>query len=556
MIQLGMIHLVHQFLTETARRDPARTALIAGDARRSFADLDRESDAVACALQSAGIGRGDRVAVMLENSIEYVAGLFATLKAGGVFVPVNPSTKADKLAYLLADAGVRLLIAPAALARQILPALDTLETPPALLWVGSSLPAGTTPAPAGMLYADALAAPRRRPADPRLIDQDLAAIMYTSGTTGRPKGVMLTHANYITTTWAISSYLRNTPDDVVMCVLPLTFGYGLSQILTGARVGFTVVLERSFAFPVETLKRMVLHRVTGLPGVPTVFSTLLGLDATKTADLSSLRYLTNAAAPLPAAHLRRLRERFPQAEFHSMYGMTECCTRICTLDPADLDAKPASVGRAIPNCEAFVADEDGHRLPAGQVGELVVRGANVMRGYWNRPDETARRLRRGPQGETLLFTGDLFTEDTEGHLHFVSRKDDIFKCRGEKVSPREVENALYELDGVLDACIIGVPDDADGLAVKAFIVPRDGATLSEAVIRQHCRGRLESHLVPKFIEIRDSLPKTESGKIRRKELMEGADTGPLPIPPPPAAGEGAGALRGYGRSLSRKAGEG
>ncbi|MBP2232160.1 amino acid adenylation domain-containing protein [Azospirillum agricola] len=513
-----MAHLLHQFLTETAARTPAHTALIAGDARRSFAELDRDSDAVACALQSAGIGRGDRVAVMLENSIEYVAGLFGALKAGAVFVPVNPSTKSDKLGYLLADCGVRALLAPSALARQVLPALSDLPTPPAVLWVGAALPPETE----GLLYADALSAPHRVPAAPGLIDQDLAAIMYTSGTTGRPKGVMLTHANFVNTSWAISSYLENTPDDVVMCVLPLTFGYGLSQILTGARVGFTVVLERSFAFPLETLKRMVQHRITGLPGVPTFFSTLLNLEALKTADLSSLRYVTNAAAPLPAAHLRRVRELFPQAVFHSMYGMTECCTRICTLDPADLDSKPASVGRAIPNCETFIADEDGNRLPPGTVGELVVRGANVMRGYWNRPEETAKRLRSGPLGETLLFSGDLFTQDSDGHLYFVSRKDDVFKCRGEKVSPKEVENVLYELEAVAEACVVGVPDAADGLAVKAYLVPRDGAILSEPAIRQHCRGRLESHLVPKFLEIRDALPKTETGKIRRADLAQTA----------------------------------
>lgn len=513
-----MAHLLHQFLTETAAGAPTRTALIAGEARRSFAELDRDSDAVACALQSAGVGRGDRVAVMLENSIEYVAGLFGALKAGAVLVPVNPSTKADKLAYVLADCGVRALLTPSALARQVLPALAELTEPPTVLWVGSGVPADAP----GLGYADALAAPQRRPADPGLIDQDLAAIMYTSGTTGRPKGVMLTHANFVNTSWAISTYLNNTPDDVVMCVLPLTFGYGLSQILTGARVGFTVLLERSFAFPMETLNRMVKHRVTGLPGVPTFFSTLLNLDALRTADLSALRYITNAAAPLPAAHLRRIRDRFPQATFHSMYGMTECCTRICTLDPADLDDKPASVGRAILNCETFIADETGARLPPDTVGELVVRGANVMRGYWNRPEETARRLRQGPLGETLLFTGDLFRQDADGHLYFVSRKDDVFKCRGEKVSPKEVENVLYELEAVAEACVVGVPDAADGLAVKAYLVPREGATLSEPAIRQHCRGRLESHLVPKFVEIRDALPKTETGKIKRADLAQTA----------------------------------
>ncbi len=518
-----MAHLLHQFLSETAASRPHHTALIAGDTAVTFAELDRQSDAVACALQAAGVVRGDRVAVMLENSIEYVAGLFGALKAGAVYVPVNPSTKADKLAYILTDAGVRALIAPSALARQVVPAAGEASHLVTTLWVGPAVPAGA----GGLSFTDIVAAHPSASADGKplnrgLIDQDLAAILYTSGTTGRPKGVMLSHAALVNTTWSISTYLENTPDDIVMCVLPLTFGYGLSQILTGARVGFTVVLERSFAFPAETLARMVKHRITGLPGVPTFFSTLLGMEALKTADLSSLRYLTNAAAPLPTAHIDRLRERFPDAAFYSMYGMTECCTRICYLDPRDLGAKTASVGRAIPNCEAYVVDELGNRAAPGEVGELVVRGANVMRGYWNRPEETAKRLRTGPQGETLLHTGDLFTMDADGCLYFVSRKDDVFKCRGEKVSPKEVENALYELEAVVEAAVLGVPDPADGMAVKAYLVVHPGATLTEAAIRQHCRGRLESHLVPKFIEIRDELPKTESGKIKRAMLAETA----------------------------------
>ncbi len=514
-----MAHLLHQFLGETAARAPDRTALIAGEAQRTFAELDRESDAIACALQAAGVARGDRVAVMLENSIEYVASLFGALKAGAVYVPVNPSTKADKLAYILGDAGVRALVAPGALARQVVPALEEVPSLAATLWVGPAAPAGGA---GGLRYGDVRAAPHRAPADPGLIDQDLAAILYTSGTTGRPKGVMLSHANLVNTTWSIATYLGNRPDDVVLCVLPLTFGYGLSQVLTGAMTGFTVLLERSFAFPADTLARMVKHRITGLPGVPTFFSTLLGMEALKAADLSSLRYLTNAAAPLPTAHIDRLRARFPEAAFYSMYGMTECCTRICYLDPRELGARTASVGRAIPNCEAYVVDERGNRAAPGVVGELVVRGANVMRGYWRRPEETARRLRTGPLGETLLHTGDLFTSDADGFLYFVSRMDDVFKCRGEKVSPKEVENVLYELEAVAEAAVVGVPDAADGMAVKAYVVPREGAALSEALIRQHCRGRLESHLVPRFVEFRDALPKTDSGKIKRAVLAQSA----------------------------------
>ncbi|NYZ17965.1 AMP-binding protein [Azospirillum sp. RWY-5-1] len=507
-----MAFLLHDLLRETAGRTPDATALIAGNARRSFAALDAESDALAHTLQELGIVRGDRVAVMLDNSVDYVAALFGILKAGGVYVPVNPSTRPDKLAFLLADCGVKALFTAATLARVVLPALPQAPSVGSVVWVGRELPPGATAT--DRLYADAVAG-GGRPAEVGGIDGDLAVIAYTSGTTGVPKGVMLTHANQIAATRAIAGYLGNRPDDVVLCVLPLTFGYGLSQVLTAALVGFTLVLERSFAFPAETLGRMVEHRVTGLPGVPTIFSTLLGLDALATADLSSLRYITNAAAPLSPAHLRRLTERFPNAAFYSMYGATECATRISFLDPARLADKPGSVGKAMPDCEAWIIDEDGRPAAPGVVGELVVRGANVMRGYWNQPEETARRLRDG-----VFHTGDLFRADEDGFLHFVGRKDDMFKCRGEKVSPKEVEAALYELPGIAEAAVLGVPDTADGMAVKAFIVPREGAEVTEAAIRQHCRGRLEGHLVPKFIEFRAELPKTDSGKVRRFLLAE------------------------------------
>ena len=509
-----MVFLVHHLLADTARRVPDKTALIAGSNRRSFADLDRDSNAVAGTLRRMGVRRGDRVAIMLENSVEYVTAFFGTMKAGAVYVPVNPSTKADKLAYILNDCAVTALVAPVALARTVLPALDNAPSVQGTLWVGPAVPDG---AGAAASYAEAVAAPAPAPEVFGLIDEDLAAILYTSGTTGKPKGVMLTHANLVATARSIASYLGNTPDDVVMCVLPLTFGYGLSQVTTSALVGFTLVIERSFAYPADTLKRMVEHRVTGLPGVPTLFATLLQMEAAKTADLSSLRYLTNAAAPLPTAHLKRVVELFPQATFHSMYGMTECSTRICTLDPARLHDKTASVGTAIPNCEAYVVDDDGNRAAPGVVGELVVRGANVMRGYWGRPEETAKRVRDG-----LLHTGDLFKADEEGFLYFVARKDDVFKCRGEKVSPKEVEGVLCELAEVAEAAVIGVPDPADGMAVKAFLVPREGAEINEAAVRQHCRARLESHLVPKFIETRAELPKTESGKLKRSDLAESA----------------------------------
>jgi acyl-CoA synthetase (AMP-forming)/AMP-acid ligase II len=329
---------------------------------------------------------------------------------------------------------------------------------------------------------------------------------------------MLTHHNVTNTAWAISTYLENTPDDVVICTLPLSFGYGLFQVITGMRVGFTVVLDRSFAYPYRSLQRMAEHGVTGLPGVPTTFATLLPMDAFNHRNIPSLRYLTNAGAAIPPAHLRRLREAFPEARIFSMYGLTEC-TRVCYLDPARLDDKITSVGKAMPNTEAYIVDEQGRQVGPGVVGELVVRGANVMRGYWGLPDETRRRLRDGEvPGEKALYTGDLFRIDEEGFLYFAGRKDEIFKCKGEKISPREIEDVLHELDAVAEAAVIGVDDPIDGMAVKAFVVPRYGAALTEQQVRQHCRGHLESYMVPKFVEIRSSLPKTDSGKVLKTAL--------------------------------------
>lgn len=498
-----MAFLVQDLIAETTRHRPAHTALIAGDERRSFAELDRDSDAVARALQAMGVRRGDRVIVMLENGIDFAVAFFAVLKAGGVHVPLSPTARAEKLAFIVEDTGARVIVAAEPVARTVQAAIA--GRPVTVVWGGKALAA--------------LAAEGGTPRDPRVIDLDLAAIPYTSGTTGQPKGVMLTHANLLSTTRVIAGYLGNTPDDVVLGVLPLTFGYGLSQLLTGVLTGFSLVLERSFAFPAETLKRMAEHRVSVLPAVPAIFSTLLGFERFTGEALPALRLMTNAADALSPAHLDRLVERFPSTAFFAMYGATECSTRISYLPPDRLADKPGSVGKAIPNCETFLLGENGERLGPGEVGELAVRGSNVMRGYWRNPEATAAALDEDVvPGERIYRTGDLFTMDAEGFLRFVGRVDDVFKCRGEKVSPREVETVLYELDGVAEVCAVGIPHDGDGMAVKLYVVPRAGAALDVATVMRHCRARLEGHLVPRFVEFRASLPKTESGKTWRRAL--------------------------------------
>ncbi len=506
--------LVHDFLRDSAVRHPGKPYLRCDGKAKSFGEVDRESDHLACELHAAGIRRGERVAVFMDNSAELVVSVFGVLKAGAVFVIINPTTKAGKLSYILNDCGVKAVVAHPGLAQVIGPVLPAVPSVTAVIWTDQPREG----APPGRTFKEIMARPHETPTDPGLIDNDLCTIIYTSGSTGNPKGVMLTHRNMANTAWAISTYLGNVPEDIVICVLPLSFDYGLYQVITGARIGFTVLIEKSFAYPYQILKHMAEHRVTGLPGVPTIFATLLQMAPFEGLDLSSLRYLTNTAAALPPAHIQRLRGLFPQATLFSMYGLTEC-TRVCYLDPKRLDDKITSVGKAMPNEEVYIVDDQSRRLGPGVVGELVVRGANVMRGYWGKPEETANKLRDGEiPGEKVLYSGDLFHTDEEGFLYFVGRKDDVFKCKGEKISPKEIENVLYALESVAEAAVVGVEDPIDGMAIKALVVPRNGAVLTEQHVRQHCRANLENYMVPKFIEIRGSLPKTDSGKIKKSGL--------------------------------------
>ena len=507
-----MTGLAHDHLVGAARSSPDHPAVVADDLVHTFAEIDRASDALAGWLQHAGVARGDRVAIVLDNSVEQVVAFWGVLKSGAVATVVNPASRPDKIAYILDDCDVAHLVTHRRLHRVLRAVLADRPITGAGLWVG-----GVPDAAGGTAFEDAVdeaASPR----DPGTIDSDLAAIIYTSGSTGGPKGVMLTHRNVHHNAWSIARSLGLRADDVIGCVLSLSFTYGLFQVVSGAHVGCTVVLERSFAYPRDVLERFARRRVTVLPGVPTVFATILHMAPLDGLDLSSLRMMTNAAAALPPAHLARLGELLPGAGVVQMYGLTEC-SRVCSLDPDLAAERPGSVGRAIPNTEAYVLTEDGRRAAPGEVGELVVRGAHVMRGYWGKPEATALRLRDGDiPGEKVLHTGDLFRADPDGYLYFVGRTDDVFKCKGEKVSPNEVERVLYELDAVAEAAVVGVPDDIDGMAVKAVLALRDGAQLSADEVRRHCRARLEPTLVPSLVEVLSELPKTDSGKIRKAAL--------------------------------------
>jgi amino acid adenylation domain-containing protein len=508
------VRLVQEILERGAEQWPAKIALVSDGRRWTYSHIDRRANQLAHALRGRGVARGDRVLLLLPNGPELVVGIFAVLKAGAVFVVVNPTTKPDKLVFLAADSGARALLTGMN-HRQA--ARRLLEESPDLKTVAISAQAEPTDLPEGMwwweqAYADF---PDHRPLL-HAVDLDLACLIYTSGTTGEPKGVMSDHSNVVFVMESIIEYLGNTQDDIVLGVLPLSFSYGLYQLLMAFRFGGRLILEKGFAYPAEALRQVEAERVTGLPGVPTLYSLLLSMDLTQF-DLTSVRYLTNAAAALPPAHIRRLREAFPHARLFSMYGLTET-KRTLYLMPEELDRRPDSVGKAIPGTEVWLEDASGMRLGPGEVGELVVRGRHVMRGYWGDPRATEERFPPGPlPGERVCRTGDLFRMDEDGFFYFVGRKDDIIKTRGEKVSPKEVENVLYRLPGIREAAVIGVPDPVLGQAIKAYVV-LNGAVLTEADILRHCREHLEELMVPRSVEFRPELPKTGSGKIRRAEL--------------------------------------
>jgi amino acid adenylation domain-containing protein len=511
------VPLLHDYLAHSAGRLGDKVALVCGKQRVTYGELEARANAVATDLAASGVARGDRVMIFADNTVETVVSFWAVLKANAVVCIVNPLTKSDKLDYLLNDCLPAALITDAHLhsifrepARSCPSLLRTIVS-------GSIDDDELSRLPQAVRWDIAVAASDAPPVR-RSIDIDLAAIIYTSGSTGEPKGVMLTHRNMMTACTSIASYLELAEDEVILNVLPLAFDYGLYQMIMAFRTGARLVLERSFAFPAQVLGLIRQEGVTGFPGVPTIFAALSELKSLKDQDFSSIRYVTNTAAALPLKHILMLRELFSSARIYSMYGLTEC--KRCTyLPPEDLARKPLSVGIAIPNTEMWIVDEHDRRVAAGVVGQLVIRGATVMKGYWGKPEATARKLKPGPlPGEQVLYTGDYCRMDAEGYLYFVGRGDEIIKSRGEKVAPKEVENALMDIPGVREAAVIGVPDELLGQAVKAFVVMENGRTIGEKQLQMECQKRLENFMVPKSIVVVASLPMTDTGKLKKTAL--------------------------------------
>jgi acyl-CoA ligase (AMP-forming) (exosortase A-associated) len=521
-----MDSLVHQMLRASARSFPAKEALVHGDQRLSYREVEELTMRLASGLRRSGLVRGDRIGIYLEPSVAQVVSIFGISQAFGVYVPINGALFPEQLGHIANDCGMKgLITTPTKLLalEEVLPRIPSLEFI-VLSGEGDTL---TTSIPVYRLEEF-----YKLPGDPipsdQSISKDLAAILYTSGSTGKPKGVMLSHANIVAGSTIVSSYLGITSSERILAVLPFSFDAGMNQLMTAFQQGGTIVLI-NFVFSREVVLTLQKERITGLAGVPTLWSLLTQPNSTLLKQpLPELRYITNTGGAMPQAVLKILRESLKTTKIFLMYGLTEAF-RSTYLPPEELDRRPTSMGKAIPDTEILVLDEHGKRCKPGETGELVHRGPTVSMGYWNRPEDTARVLRPNPllplevgDCDRVCYSGDLVKMDEAGFLYFIGRRDTMIKSTGFRISPTEVEEVLFQTGKLRGAAVIGIPDEALGQVIKAFVVGKDGANLDVDDLLAFCTAKMPRYMVPRFVEVLSELPKTSSGKVdypalRRKE---------------------------------------
>lgn len=514
-----MIPKMQNFLEESARLFPNKAAVVTGKNIYTFSDVEHQSESLAIYLQSVGVKRGDRIVLQLGNTIEAVISFWAVLKVGAIVIPVGTELRSNKLEYILDNSGAIVFISEN----------DSILLHKEIIKRSKLIKVIVTDQDDQLdkdLFVDYSDTLKKRysvlkPAG--LISIDLAAIIYTSGSTGEPKGVMLTHENMIAATNSLNTYLNYQKNDKVLCALPLSFDYGLYQMIMCISKGATLLLEKESSWPIFLLKTIEKEKATILPAVPTMIMLLQEQSKKYNFDLSSVRAVTNTGAALLPSNIQMIKKLFIKADIFSMYGLTEC--KRCTyLPPKEIDTKPNSVGIAIPNTELWVIDEKGNRIDTpNTVGQLVIRGATVMQGYWKKPDKTSEKLKPGIYpGERILYTGDYCSIDENGYLYFKGRMDHMINSRGIKVSPKEVEDYLNIISGIHSAVVTGVPHEDYGEALFAFVVLEEGSSLSENDVLIRCKEGLETYKVPEHLKIIKSIPKTPNGKFNVIELKNRA----------------------------------
>ncbi len=517
--------LLPELILFAAERDAAAPALTLGNTTLNYGELHNAVTRFANGLLNFGLQRGERVAIYLEKRFETVIASFGTPAAGGVFVPLNPLLKAEQVGYILRDCNVRMLVTSPeriALLKDTLPACHDLRHIVVLDSVDSPI---TINGLTTIRWSNLLDAP---PAiGHRVIDTDMLGILYTSGSTGKPKGVVLSHRNMVAGAKSVASYLENRPDDTLLAALPLSFDAGFSQLTTAFHAGARVVLL-NFLLPRDVLKAIEREKVTGLTAVPPLYIQLTQLNWPESIT-EHLRYFANTGGRMPRETLEALRRHLPRTKPFLMYGLTEAF-RSTFLPPEEVDRRPDSIGKAIPNAEILVLREDGSPCGPNEPGELVHRGALVGMGYWNDPEKTAERYKPLPVHapgreaglvlpEIAVFSGDTVRMDEEGFLYFIGRRDEMMKTSGYRVSPTEVEEVLYATKLVGECVAFGVDDDRLGHAIQVIATPPEGSHLDPNALLAECRVRMPAYMVPSGIEVREGpLPRNPNGKIDRKTL--------------------------------------
>ena len=519
--------LLPELIAVSAAATPEAVALRDGAATLGYAALHEAVTQFASGLMALGLQRGDRVAIYLEKRSETVIASFGAPAAGSVFVPLNPLLKAEQVAFILRDCNVRVLVTSPdrlALLAQVLPACPDLRH---VVLIGSAQASAPPPGIGLLAWTELLGATVR--GGHRVIDVDMAAILYTSGSTGKPKGVVLSHRNMVAGAKSVASYLDNHAGDTLLAALPLSFDAGFSQLTTAFHTGARVVLL-NYLMPRDVLKAMEREQVTGLTAVPPLYIQLTQLEW-PAAIAGHLRYFANTGGRMPRETLGLLRQRVPQAKPFLMYGLTEAF-RSTYLPPDQVDQRPDSIGKAIPNAEILVLREDGTPCGPDEPGELVHRGALVGQGYWNDPEKTAERYKLLPAGapgrqnglqlpEYAVFSGDNVRMDEEGYLYFIGRRDEMMKTSGYRVSPTEVEEVLYATRLVGECVAFGVEHASLGQAIQVIATPvaGEGASLDVAALLAECRARMPAYMVPTGVEVAAGpLPRNPNGKIDRKLL--------------------------------------
>ncbi|MGN7387155.1 fatty acid--CoA ligase family protein [Sporosarcina sp. SAFN-015] len=505
---------------ETSKLQPGKTAYHFMGKDTSYAEFDQSVSMFASALQELGIEKGDHIALLLGNTPHFLISLYATMRIGATAIPINPIYSPDEISYILHNSDAKAVIA----IDQMLPLVEKSATlfPSIGHYIvcemsaeaGAKVAALSDKAKAKVKLFSELIITGRPNLEPISVDEnETAVILYTSGTTGHPKGAMLTHKNLYSNARDVADYLGFSEDDRVVATLPVFHVFALTVVVNAPLLkGATIVLVPRFS-PADVFQTIKEQRATVFAGVPTMYNFLYQFPEGDPADFSTIRLAISGGSSLPVALLHNFENKF-NVKVSEGYGLSEA-SPVTTFNPFDRERVPGSIGTNIVNVVNKVVDEFGDEVPVGEVGELIVQGPNVMKGYYKMPEETAAAIRDG-----WLYTGDLARQDENGYFYIVDRKKDLIIVGGYNVYPREVEEVLFTHDDIVEAAVIGVPDPDFGEEVQAFVVLKKGAKADEEKLKAFCGNRLAKYKVPKTIEFLDELPKNTTGKILRRSLKD------------------------------------